>query len=182
MARVLDKTQDSQEVIRLVEKLRQAILVYQVGARDLWNWKLLTCETGITTTIHIPPGCPADCEFLPHVFDFETQWEDCRLKASFDTLLKVYQVREHVCNQGHWMNSLQKLTVSAKIRSVHTRLDWIGEERDTARNADELRQQKRLFECVFPTNHEWPSTLNRSQGTRGNQGQTATSIQTLQYR
>jgi hypothetical protein len=33
LSRVLDKTQDSQEVVKLVEKLRQAILVYQVGAR-----------------------------------------------------------------------------------------------------------------------------------------------------
>ena len=33
LARVLDKTQDSQEVVKLVEKLRQAILVYQVSAR-----------------------------------------------------------------------------------------------------------------------------------------------------
>jgi hypothetical protein len=32
LARVLDKAQDSQEVVKLVEKLRQAILVYQVGA------------------------------------------------------------------------------------------------------------------------------------------------------
>ena len=35
VARVLDKTQDSQEVIRLVEKLRQAILIYQVSTGDL---------------------------------------------------------------------------------------------------------------------------------------------------
>ena len=33
VARVLDKTQDSQEVVKLVEKLRQAILIYQVGTR-----------------------------------------------------------------------------------------------------------------------------------------------------
>jgi len=31
VARVLDKTQDAQEVVRLVEKLRQAILIYQVS-------------------------------------------------------------------------------------------------------------------------------------------------------
>ena len=31
VARVLDKTRDSQEVIALVEKLRQVILIYQVG-------------------------------------------------------------------------------------------------------------------------------------------------------
>lgn len=30
-ARILDKTQDSQAVIKLVEDLRQAILIYQVG-------------------------------------------------------------------------------------------------------------------------------------------------------
>ena len=39
VARVLDKTRDLQEVIGLVEKLQQAILVYQVstgGAR--WPW------------------------------------------------------------------------------------------------------------------------------------------------
>ena len=35
VARVLDKSQDAQEVVKLVEKLRQAILVYQVGARHL---------------------------------------------------------------------------------------------------------------------------------------------------
>ena len=33
LARVLDKAQDSQEVVKLVEKLRQAILVYQVSVR-----------------------------------------------------------------------------------------------------------------------------------------------------
>jgi hypothetical protein len=32
LARVLDKTRDSQEVVKLVENLRQAILVYQVSA------------------------------------------------------------------------------------------------------------------------------------------------------
>ena len=33
LARVLDKTRDVQEVVKLVEKLRQAILVYQVSTR-----------------------------------------------------------------------------------------------------------------------------------------------------
>jgi hypothetical protein len=39
VARILDKTQDSQAIIKLVEDLRQAILIYQVGTvgnhRDL---------------------------------------------------------------------------------------------------------------------------------------------------
>jgi len=30
--RILDKTQDSAEIVKLVEQLRQAILIYQVGA------------------------------------------------------------------------------------------------------------------------------------------------------
>jgi len=34
VARMLDKTQDAQEVIGLVERLRQAILIYQVSTRD----------------------------------------------------------------------------------------------------------------------------------------------------
>lgn len=33
IARALDKTKDSQKVIDLVERLRQAILIYQVSAR-----------------------------------------------------------------------------------------------------------------------------------------------------
>ena len=41
-ARVLDKMQDSQVVIRLVEKLRQAVLIYQVSIKDLQSRKSLT--------------------------------------------------------------------------------------------------------------------------------------------
>ena len=44
VARVLDKAQDLQEVVGLVEKLRQAILIYQVSIRhrqsqivDAWD-------------------------------------------------------------------------------------------------------------------------------------------------
>jgi hypothetical protein len=33
MAHILDKAQDSQAVVRLVEQLRRAILIYQVGTR-----------------------------------------------------------------------------------------------------------------------------------------------------
>ena len=44
VSKVLDKTQDSQEVIGLVEKLRQAILIYQVSARHCQNRKSLTWD------------------------------------------------------------------------------------------------------------------------------------------
>jgi hypothetical protein len=42
VARVLDKTKDSAEVVALVEKLRQTILIYQVGAMNCQTPTLLT--------------------------------------------------------------------------------------------------------------------------------------------
>ena len=65
VARVLDKTQDSGEVIRLVEELRRAILIYQVSLRYHRSQKSLTRRTGVTTAVDIQPGRPFDCEFLP---------------------------------------------------------------------------------------------------------------------
>jgi len=73
VARVLDKTQDLQEVIGLVEKLRQAILIYQVSAIHCQNWISLTRGTGVTTTVNIQPGCRFDRECLLPVSDFETK-------------------------------------------------------------------------------------------------------------
>lgn len=73
IARVLDKQQDSAEVITLVERLRQAILVYQVSAGDLQNQGLLTPGTDVTTTVNIQPGHPFNCEFLPPVFGCGTE-------------------------------------------------------------------------------------------------------------
>lgn len=71
VARILDKMRDSQEVISLVEKLRQAILVYQVSNRRetiaIWDNRTVT---GITTTINLRPGCPFDRRFLLLVSDF----------------------------------------------------------------------------------------------------------------
>ena len=65
VARVLDKSQDAQEVIKLVEKLRQAILVYQVSPKHLQSWTLLTRRTGVTTAVDIQPGRPLDSELIP---------------------------------------------------------------------------------------------------------------------
>ena len=42
VARALDKTQDLQEVVGLVEKLRQAILIYQVSVGHYQSRKSLT--------------------------------------------------------------------------------------------------------------------------------------------
>ena len=53
VAKVLDKTRDSQEVIGLVEKLRQAILIYQVSAGQCQGRRPLTRGAGVTTTVDI---------------------------------------------------------------------------------------------------------------------------------
>jgi hypothetical protein len=92
LARVLDKAQDSQEVVKLVEKLRQAILVYQVSARRRQGQRSLTRGAGITTTVDIQPGRPFDRELLLPVSGAEAQRAIFRFKASFDAILKLHQV------------------------------------------------------------------------------------------
>jgi len=55
VARVLDKTRDLQEVIGLVESLRQAILVYQVSAGGTRRPSLGIVDgvTGVATAVNI---------------------------------------------------------------------------------------------------------------------------------
>lgn len=65
VARVLDKTKDSAEVVTLVEKLRQAIVVYQVCAGNHRIRNLLTFGTDVPTAIDVQPSIPIDCEFPP---------------------------------------------------------------------------------------------------------------------
>ena len=73
VARVLDKAQDSQEVVALVEKLKQAVLIYQVSIRHCQGRKPLTRGTGVATTVNIQPGRPFDRESFPPVSGFEAQ-------------------------------------------------------------------------------------------------------------
>ena len=70
VARVLDKTQDSQEVIGLVEKLRQAVLIYQVGSGHCQNRRPLTRGTGVATTVDIQPSRRFEGECLLPLSDF----------------------------------------------------------------------------------------------------------------
>jgi hypothetical protein len=65
VARVLDKTRDSAEVVALVEKLRQAVVIYQVSAGNRGGRKSLTSGTGVTTTVDIQPGVPINRELEP---------------------------------------------------------------------------------------------------------------------
>ena len=62
-ARVVDKAKDSAEVVALVEKLRQASIIYQVSVRDRQSRKLLTIGADDTTTVNTRPGLPVDREF-----------------------------------------------------------------------------------------------------------------------
>ena len=98
VARALDRKRDSGEVIKLVEKLRQAILVYQVSTRRSLSLKPLTCGTGVTATGDIQPGHPTDRTSLPLIFVFEANMLSGWFQSSFDAILKLHQVREHARN------------------------------------------------------------------------------------
>ena len=71
--RFLDKPQDSQEVVGLMEKIKQAIIIHQVRARHRQNRRSLTRGTDVTTTVNIRPGRQTDREFLFPVSHFETK-------------------------------------------------------------------------------------------------------------
>ena len=159
-----------------MEKLRQAILIYQASAIDLQSRNRLTRRTGISTTVNIQPTRPLDSELLLPVFDFGTQRSVGQFKTSFGVLLKLHEAREHINDQRRRITRLQKSPVKNKIESVRAQLDRIGKDGDTARNADEFRRRKFLFEYVCPNCREWLPTLNWSQNSRGDQGQAAAPI------
>ena len=122
------------------------------------SWESLTRGTGVTTTVNIQPGRPADCEFLLPAFEPDTKQAAGWFKASFDVLLKVHQVRDHAHDRTHQVTHSQKPNVKTKVDSVRARLDRIGGERDATRDADELKRRKNLFECVLP-----PSASDRQR-------------------
>ena len=70
LARVLDKTHDLEEVMKLLEKLRQTILVYHVSIRLHRYRKPFTRGTGITGTVNIQSTHSIDGEFLPFWLQF----------------------------------------------------------------------------------------------------------------
>ena len=52
MAQILDKTQDASAVVRLIDQLQKAILIYQVRAKNCWLQAGLTrIMTGVPTAI-----------------------------------------------------------------------------------------------------------------------------------
>jgi len=151
VTRALDKKQDLGEVITLVEKLRQAILIYQVSVRGDSTWRLLTPGTDVTATVDIQPSRPFDREFLPLVFDSEIEPTVGCVKSSFDVLLKLHQVRKRGPDQGHQITPLQKSPINRKIESVRARLERLKVEENPARDISEFKRQKCLYECAIPS-------------------------------
>ena len=98
VARILDKTQDKEEVVKLIEQIRRAILIYQVTIKLYQSRKSLIFGTDVTATVIVHPGCPIDREFLRLEFDFETNLAVRWFKSSFGALLKPRQVTEHAHN------------------------------------------------------------------------------------
>lgn len=141
----------------------------------------LTRGIGVTTTVDIQPGRPIDREFLPLVSDVKTKQGAGRFKSSFDALLKLHQAREHVYGRRRLLTYSQKSPANKKIESVRARLDRLGKEGDAARNADEFRRRKGLFEWVFFVRHKRLLTLTRPQGSRGDQGHVGTPVHTFHY-
>jgi hypothetical protein len=74
VARILDKAQDTEEVIKLIEQLRRAILIYQVTIKHCEGLQLLKCGTDVTTTVVIHSGRPINREFLRLDFDLRLTW------------------------------------------------------------------------------------------------------------
>jgi len=75
-ARFLDKTQDSSAVVKLIEELRQTILVYQVG--DIGSLRLARVDAfgiAIAAAINRQSSRTVDCKFPPIVFTVGTdEW------------------------------------------------------------------------------------------------------------
>ena len=72
-ARFLDKTQDSSAVVKLIEELRQAILIYQVG--DIGSLRLARVDAfgiAIAAAINRQSSRTVDCKFFPVVFAVRT--------------------------------------------------------------------------------------------------------------
>lgn len=101
VARILDKTRDKGEVVKLIEQIRRTILIYQVTIKHCQGRKSLIFRTDVTTKIVVHTGCRIDREFLRLEFDFETNLAARWFKSSFDALLKLQQVTEHARNLIH---------------------------------------------------------------------------------
>ena len=112
----------------------------------------LTRGTGVTAAIDIQPSRPPDREFALTTSDCKGKLLTGRIKSSFDALLKTRQVRKHMYDRKPRPTRLQTSTVKDKIESVRARLDRLrAESEGVAKDANEFRRRKDLYECVHPT-------------------------------
>ena len=69
VAKYLDKKRDSGVIIKLVEQLRQAVLMYQVGTADGCRSSQVDAYwVAVATTIYRQSGHTSDCKSPPTVF------------------------------------------------------------------------------------------------------------------
>ena len=181
IARALDKTRDSGEVIKLVEDLRRAILVYQVGFGYHQSREMLTREAGVAAAVDIQPSRPLDCESHSLAFHCRTELLAGWFKASFDALLKLHQVGEYVHCRGRGITRSQTSPVKDKLESVCARLERFKVDGDAAKDANESRRRSGLYEYVPFVRWEEHVALTRPQNPRGDQGQIAGPVWTLRY-
>ena len=72
-ARFLDKSKDSGKVVKLVEELRQAILIYQVGkVGSERSSQANVFGIAIATTVDRQSGHAVGCKLPPSVFTIRT--------------------------------------------------------------------------------------------------------------
>lgn len=70
-ARILDKKRDSGMVVKLIEELRQAILIHQVGTVEKYRSSLPDAfEIVVATTVYRQPSHAVDRRSSLHVFVF----------------------------------------------------------------------------------------------------------------
>ena len=69
ITRFLDKAKDARAVVRLIDQLQRAIIIYQACAMS-WQVRseLMRVTAGVPTTIDPQPGCAVDSTFLGVVF------------------------------------------------------------------------------------------------------------------
>ena len=68
VAKILDKKQDSGMIVKLVEELRQAILIYQVGTvENRRSTRVNASRVAVATTVYRQSSHSIDCESPPNV-------------------------------------------------------------------------------------------------------------------
>ena len=94
LARILDKRQDSGKVVKLVEELGQAILLYQVGIiENRRSCRFNAFGIAIATTVHRPSGHTIDCKSPQRLPPLELTGSRSN-QSSFNAFMKLREVQQ----------------------------------------------------------------------------------------